>query len=128
MQYFSNVGSEWQTIYFSTQLVTDYKALVNVKQCDIDEVPPLLCARLWQDFKIFQQFKAYSIALVSTEVTQYYKLKCNRKYKAKLVCKNVKQLKKYTKYTFVLEIYEYNLLCISITQQFIEWGSINASF
>lgn len=128
MQYSSNVGSEWQFIYFSQQLVTDYKDLCQMKHGATDEVPPLLCARVWQNFKLFQIFKDRSIALVSTDLTQHHKLNCDMTYQAKLTCKNIKQLKKYTKYTFVLEIFEHHSLCLAITQQFIEWRSENANF
>lgn len=128
MQYSLNGGSEWQSIYFSQQLVTDYKDLFQLKLGDTGEVPPLLCARVWPNFKLFQIFKNRSIALVCTDLTQHYKLNCDITYQAKLTCKKVKQLKKYTKYTFVLEIFEHHSLCLAITQQFIERRSENANF
>ncbi|GGG98777.1 protein VraC [Staphylococcus pragensis] len=83
-------------------------------------VPPLMCAKLWPEFNLFQSFMRKKIILKRTRVTQYEKLECNMQYCVYLTHKRTTKVKRFDQYIFELKINKNNNTCMIIEQTFIE--------
>lgn len=89
MQYSLKSGAnETREFKFHSEDVRIYCSVIG-KEYD-GTVPPLMCAKLWPKFKMFQIFKGEAIRLVRTNVEMFENLESDIQYYAYLTHKNLK--------------------------------------
>ena len=118
MQHYSNDGHEVRDVIFNDKEVNIYNQFFGDEPTNI--VPPLLCAKLWPEFTLFQEFIENEILLRETEVTQIQPLSVNEHYLAHMYIVDCQKIRQYMKYIVKLEINKNKYKCISITQTFLE--------
>ncbi|MDW8543913.1 MULTISPECIES: hypothetical protein [Staphylococcus] len=118
MQHYLNDGHEVREIIFNDKEANIYNQLFGDEPTNI--VPTLLCAKLWPEFTLFQEFIENAILLKETEVTQIQPLSVNEYYLAHMYIVECKKVRQYMKYIVKLEINKNKYKCISITQTFLE--------
>lgn len=118
MRHYLNDGHEVREVIFDDKEVDVYKQLFGDELTN--SVPPLMCAKLWPEFTLFQEFTENEILLKETEVTQIRPLSVNEYYLAHMYIVGCKKVRQYMKYIVKLEINKNKYKCISITQTFLE--------
>ncbi|MDY4022122.1 protein VraC [Staphylococcus borealis] len=109
--------SEMITIEFHEHDVRSYCDVIGRAYDGI--VPPLMCAKLWPKFKMFQVFKGKPIRLVRTNVEKFENLEIDMQYCAYLTYKSCDKIKQFNRFIFKLEINKNNKTCMIIEQTFV---------
>ncbi|WP_394856295.1 protein VraC [Staphylococcus borealis] len=109
--------SEMITIEFHEHDVRSYCDVISRAYDGI--VPPLMCAKLWPKFKMFQVFKGKPIRLVRTNVEKFENLEIDMQYCAYLTYKSCDKIKQFNRFIFKLEINKNNKTCMIIEQTFV---------
>lgn len=124
MQHYSNDGTqtEIKEIRFNEDEVKKYCEIIGIEYKGY--VPELFCAKLWPEFKLFQEFINEKIYLKETKVYKRDKLVTCTNYKAELRKIEIRKIKNFNKYIYTLEINKDNNNCIYIEQTFIKVNSI----
>ena len=118
MQYYLKDGEEHQRVIFKEEDVRKYCYLLN-KDFNY-QVPTLMCAKLWSEFKSYKKFVKKPLILKETYVKEFNKLVTDEVYDATLSKISVKNIKDFIKHTYSLKINKNNHKCIYIEQVFIE--------
>lgn len=118
MPYYSNDGKHKITVKFNKQEVENYYTLFNVPSNN--EVPILLCAKLWPKLSLFNEIKKGAIFLKNTEIKQKVPLKIDEEYEVDLILIDCKKIKYWTRYMMRLDIRLGLELYASITQVFVK--------
>ena len=118
MERYLKDGHEVREVIFNDKEVDIYNQLFGDQLTN--SVPPLMCAKLWPEFTLFQEFIENEILLKETEVTQIQPLSVNEYYLAHMYIVGCKKVRQYMKYIVKLEINKNKYKCISITQTFLE--------
>lgn len=123
MQYSLKSGAnETREFKFHSEDVRIYCSVIG-KEYD-GTVPPLMCAKLWPKFKMFQIFKGEAIRLVRTNVEMFENLENDIQYCAYLTHKKSEKVKQFDRFIFKLEINKNNKTCMIIEQMFISENGI----
>lgn len=115
-------ANEAKEVVFHSEDVRIYCSVIG-KEYD-GKVPPLMCAKLWPKFEMFQIFKGEAIRLVRTNVELFENLESDIQYCAHLTHKKSEKVKQFDRFIFKLEINKNNKTCMIIEQTFISEDGI----